>query len=184
MQVKWINCQLSLIMYVFVIISGTYGNFAHGVLWSSSECVGEEPLDIAKKFAQEIEGLGHNGSMTSKTTVNSRALNFLIKNDFVVISSGLVDKSIIFFHLLEYISFLPSSLEIWMCSHTHKNYLNVLTLYEMERGWSFVCYYFILWFKFHLPILRLEPIFHINLRMASISTLTHHMNCRILSWLC
>lgn len=96
-------------MYVFVIVSGTYGNFAHRVLWSSFECVGEEPLDMAKKFAQEIEGLGHNGSMTSKTTVNSRALNFLIKIDFLVISSGLVDKSIIFVDSLEY----NSSLQVW-----------------------------------------------------------------------
>ena len=91
-------------MYVFVIVSGTYGNFAHRVLKSSFECVGEEPLDIATKYAQEIEGLGHNGSMTSKTTVNSRTLKFLIKIDFLVISSGLVDKSIIFVHSLEYIS--------------------------------------------------------------------------------
>jgi 2-methylaconitate cis-trans-isomerase PrpF len=69
-------------------------------------------LDIAKKFAQEIEGLGHNGSMTSKTMVNSRALNFLVKIDFLVISSGLVDKSIKFVDSLEYIPSLPSSLVI------------------------------------------------------------------------
>jgi len=34
----------------------------------------EEPLDIAKKFAQEIEGLGHNESMTSKTMDSELAL--------------------------------------------------------------------------------------------------------------
>lgn len=98
-------------MYVFVIVSGTYGNFAHRVLEFSFECVGEEPLDIATKYAQEIEGLGHNGSMTSKTTVNSRTSKFLIKIDFLVISSGLVDinLSYLFIHL----SIFLNRLVVW-----------------------------------------------------------------------